>query len=226
MRKLKTICGLIIGSIYFSSCTTMIAITPIYDIALVKVEKSIEVKERYGKNEKITFNEFEDGLMKIRFVCYSSGISFSLSNKTKDTIKIIWDDCAYIDEKSGSHKVIHSGVKLISRNEPQAPSVIASNTSIEETIYPSDYIEWGYREWTTNPLLPQTEHFGGSIYDNSKEIEKSVNTFKENVNKLKGKNISVLLVLKVKDVSNEYRFVFEIKDVIISQRSSGDTILN
>jgi len=194
-----------------SSCASIKAT---YNIALTKVERPLKVKEKYGGKEKITLDKenkytYKDNLMKISFLVLSEGISFSLFNKTEYSIKIMWDDCAYIDEENSSHRVVHSGVKISAKDQPQAPSVIASNTSLEETIYPSDYIK-GARGWVYHPLLPGS---GSLPHLNPRSNDAN----KKKINELKGKNISVLFVLRVEDISNEYTFIFEIKDVIIER---------
>lgn len=180
-----------------------------YDITLSKVERPADAKERYGKQKITSFKEgnttkyrYEDNLINIVWLPTSDKFIFKLKNKTDHSIKIIWDEAAYIDTNSISHRVIHSGTKYTDKNNPQPPSVVARNTSINEMILPADHIKWGYGSWSTNPILPNTAF----TTTTSKEQFKSI------CKKYMGKNIQVLLPIKVKKITNEYYFTFEIKN--------------
>ncbi|RLI46562.1 hypothetical protein DRO69_02755 [Candidatus Bathyarchaeota archaeon] len=190
---------------FFLGCATYRAY---YDIVLKEVERPVEAKERYGE-QKITKVEeegifkyyFEDQMVEIIWMPTSSQISFMLKNKTNHSIKIVWDEAAYVDENGESHRVIHSGVKYIDRNNPQPPSVVVRGGTISDIIIPSDkiyYVSGQYGGWRKNPLFPTT----------SEEFD----FFKKLVKKYVGKTIQVLLPLQIEDVINEYIFTFEIKD--------------
>ncbi len=157
-----------------------------YDLALERVERPVETKQRYG--EDIFIDErtcvYEDALMRILFSTGAKSICFSVINKTDRSIKIIWDESAYIDENKSSHRVMHAGVRYISRDEPQTPSVVPAGSKLEETIYPTDSFYYdsahGWRQKIWFPINPL------------------------------GKKIGVLLAVQAERVTNQYTFIFRI----------------
>jgi hypothetical protein len=198
---------------FFLGCATYRAY---YDIALKEVERPVEAKERYGEQEITKVEEegifkyhFEDQMVEIIWIPTSFRCSFILKNKTNHSIKIVWDEAALVDEKGESHRVVHSGVKYIDRNNPQPLSVIVRGGTISDIIISSDniYYESGeYGGWQEKPLFP--------TWVRQRWLrKKEVDLFRTQVKKYVGKTIQVLLPLQIEDVINEYIFTFEIKDV-------------
>lgn len=165
-----------------------------------------QVEEKYGKGKDIYVEKnryiYEDKLIKISFPQPTRDISFSIENKIDRSIKIIWDGAAYIDEYNSSHRVMHSGVKFISRDQPQAPSVIVAGAILEELAYPADYAYYEsgkYGGWRQNPILPTQKTF----------IE-TVAGFTDKVENFSGKTIGILLPLEIETTIYEYTFLFKI----------------
>ena len=126
--------------------------------------------------------QFEDALIKSQFYVGNTSISIILQNKTSYTMKINWDNAAFIDENGISKRVIHEGVKLSDKNSPQAPSIIVRNGKISDSITPSDNIYYTSGE------------YGGWNYSN--------------LTKGKNVNISLLLPIEIEGVANDYIFNF------------------
>jgi hypothetical protein len=89
----------------------------IYDISLQTVERPSDAQNRYGKQiitqieeEGIQKNLFEDNMMTILWMPTETDIKFTLKNKTDHSIKIIWDEAAFVDVEGRSQHIIHSGV--------------------------------------------------------------------------------------------------------------------
>ena len=70
---------------------------------------------------------YEDSNIASTFQIGSKEIDFSITNKTKSPLKLIWDD-ASLGIFGRSNKVMHSGVKYIDRNNSYPPSTILPNT--------------------------------------------------------------------------------------------------
>jgi hypothetical protein len=98
---------------------------------------------------------YKDAFIEITFAASSQQLSFVLQNKTAGPITIDWNQLSYIDSNSGSHKVIHQGVKYMSKEDVQAPSVIPPTARLTDVIGPSDYISYKNGDWTERPLFPQ-----------------------------------------------------------------------
>ncbi len=177
-----------------------------YDISLNEVERPADAKERYGE-QVIDKAEgkyyFEDKLVSIIWMLSARGISFILSNKTDHSIKIIWDEVSYVDSLGISHRVMHSGIKYIDRNNPQPPTVIVRKGTVNDLLFPTDYVRYvsgRYGGWTNDPLLP-TASYGKTAEKLEAESRAYV-----------GKTMQVLLPLEIENVVNEYLFIFRIDE--------------
>ena len=103
----------------------------VYDINLKEAVTPEKVKEKYGA-QKIAKTDssgiaryiFENEMVRILWLPTSHNINFSITNKTDYSIKVLWDEAAYVDESGKSHRVMHSGIKYIDRSNPQPPTII------------------------------------------------------------------------------------------------------
>ena len=135
-----------------------------------------------------------------------SQISFSIENKTDHSIKLIWDEAAYVGPTGESKRVCHSGVKYSEREAPQVPTVVARGTSLSDVIWPTDlayfYTDpiWGRHRWKHAPLLP--------IGAAGQKPKDRLALAHEQI----GRTIQLLLPLEIQGVINEYIFCFEITD--------------
>jgi hypothetical protein len=134
---------------------------------------------------------FEDKLIRIAFAVVESQIQFSLQNITDSPIEIGWDQSAFIDFSGESHKVIHSGIKWIDREKPQAPTTVPPTARISDIIYPADYAEWSGSDWLHKPVLPRAEL------------------------SYKGQTFSVFMPLKINGEVKNYLFTIKVADVLI-----------
>jgi len=179
-----------------------------YDINLAEVERPAEAKERYGE-PKISKTEeegykfmFEDEMIKILWLPSDSRLNFFLTNKTAHSIKIMWDEAAYVAENGSSHRVIHKGVKYAQVDDPQPPSVVVRRGTLSEIVIPTSAIYYS-DGWQERYLLPSAQ-MGGDPQVFLNENKKFI-----------GKNIQVLLPIQIEGITNDYIFIFEINDVIL-----------
>jgi len=106
-----------------------------------------------------TLNEmtFQDKEINFLFSVTQTGIGFKIDNKTKQSLKIDWNDVALVLDGT-TLRAVHTGVKLINRNESQPPSTIPSNAPFYDEVCPSDNIEYNIPNkynsggWVTHPL--------------------------------------------------------------------------
>ena len=161
----------------------------IYKVRLREVEQPENVKEQYSKSkitifaeENETKNSYEDDFIKIIWLPALTEFSFTLENKSDNSIKIIWDEAVYIDEDNSSLKVMHSGVKYVDGEKAQPLTVIAKKTKINDLVAPVDnsYYSDG---WISLPLF-------------------SVQSA--------GKTVKILLPIQIQETINEYIFSFKI----------------
>ena len=196
----------LVGALMMSSCFSFK--TTLYDLGLKNVEVPKNSKQQFSESmlkttseDGVTMYSFEDDMIAIAWYATSTQFHFILRNKTNHSIKIPWDEVAYINPSGQSMRCIHSGVKLIDRNNAQAPTVIAKNSTLSDLLMPAEhiyYISGKYGGWRERSLFGE--------YKSQEEAKQSG---------LIGTKVSVLLPIMIENVTNEYLFQFELKDIIV-----------
>ena len=110
----------------------------------------------------------------------------NLKNLTQSTININWDDIIYIDEKSESQRVVHSGIRYIDVNAPQTPTKIAKNSVLNDVLIPAHRVFYGGVE--------------NILYRRS---VKSLHT--------EGTLVYLILPVEINGISHEYTITYQIK---------------
>jgi hypothetical protein len=203
--------------LFLGSCSERVVYNLQYELVLGEVERPTVAARLLGEPkisttvlEGYTYT-FEDEIMKIWWLPSVSMFEFLLENKTDATMKIIWNEAAYVCEKGNSHKIIHAGVKYSQRNRIQIPSTLEQKKSLKDFIYPADYISFANEgwvekplwsgQWEGKPLLPASQKGGDS--------QEFLNGAKNYI----GKTIQVFLPIRVEDVMYDYTFIFKVRDV-------------
>lgn len=122
-------------------------------------------------------------------------ISFVLRNQTPNTIKILWDECLFINNGSPG-KVMHGGVKFTDRNQSMPPSVVPAGTTFDDVIVPSENVYWRegyYSQYGSSP--------GGW---EKKDLLSSYSS--------KGDKFGVFMPMNIGGTTKEYNFNFRIED--------------
>jgi len=205
---------LLLFALLMSGCT----VAGYYVLNISEVERPQSANERYGEQKIINFNEnkktsytYEDELIKIVWVPRLFQFDFILENKSDYSIKIIWDDAAYVNTKGASGRVIHSGIKFAERNYPQPHTVIAKKTHLDDLLIPVENIffnEGGLLSgsgWDVKPIFPNTADSKRYLVYLTKQYL--------------GKTVKILLPIQVQETVNDYIFTFKIEDFIIKKRS-------
>jgi len=164
-----------------------------YHSTLVKVEKPENASEKYGEvktiNEQgLTKYSFEDELISIIIFGGSTQFNFKLTNKSQNSIKLIWDDAVFVDYTGSTSKIMHAGIKYSQREASQPASTIIRGASLEDIACPICNVRYSdvLHEWITDSMYP-------------KHISQGV------------KQIRLMLPIQIKDVVNEYVFVFDVE---------------
>lgn len=105
--------------------------------ALLQVE-SPEVSGAESKE----INHYSDEYIDISLSFDDNEIGLTLGNNTGSSMKVLWDDAAFIDQFGNAHRIIHLGTKLADRDKAQVPSVIPKGAKITDSILPADCVEW------------------------------------------------------------------------------------
>jgi hypothetical protein len=168
-----------------------------YRATLASVEKPSNPEIRYGETTKIdTENDidkfmYEDNVISLVIFAKPSQFNFELKNISDNSLKIIWDEAVVVDFDGNTSKVMHSGTKYSARNESQTPTVIIKGAKIDDLAAPTDKVYYSeyLKEWRNGSMFP------------SKPYET-------------GKKLTFMLPIQIKDVVNEYIFVFDLEYVL------------
>jgi hypothetical protein len=204
---MKRIATLLIAALLLSSCGTLVHIhSTSYDVSLASVESPANSKVKFGETKVVKVEDeglskyhYEDDLIDIYWYVGSEHFNFKLTNKADYTMKLNWDDMAYVNEDGSTMRVMHSGVKYIDRNSSQPASALPKNASLSDLLQPTDniyYISGQYGGWRTKKLFPNYES------DEAAQAGGIV-----------GKTVRVIFPVTIQDVSNEYVFEFKIDSV-------------
>lgn len=141
-------------------------------------------------------NHYSDELLSVLWSIDRNKVNFTVKNKAHSSIKILWDDMAFVGINGESHRVIHKGIKYSEKEKEQAPSIIARNAELHDLIIPADkiYFQKSWEKWSAYPFVDDY------LYSPEDESTKHPN----------GKKIQVLLPIIVNEKRYEYQFVFEI----------------
>ena len=161
-----------------------------YITSLSQVEKPENSKIRYGKTQiikdsTITKYSYVDNVIDITIFATNRDFHFTIRNNYTSTIKIIWDEAAFIDLEDTSSKIMHSGIKFSQMEESQPASVIIKGAKLEEVVCPINKVYYSDILKTWNK---------GLLYNGTGFIK-------------------LMLPIQIKDVVNEYVFVFKVKKV-------------
>jgi hypothetical protein len=185
-----------------------------YTMSLEKVECPADPKDRNGPKQVVPLSRNTQNLywgerFNIAWTFAGSSFAFMLENSTENSMKILWDESAFIDPGLMTHRVMHTGIKFIDRNNPQPPTIIARRGRIQDEVLPVDNVEWlkNVHEWYTKPIFEAIQ------------MEGSFDTFQKTVNSNVGKSVQVLLALEVDGVANDYIFTFKIDNVNVKKES-------
>jgi hypothetical protein len=88
----------------------------------------------------------------IAFEIVPEQVGFELINKSRAAIRILWDECAYIDPTGRSFRVIHQGVRFVDRDKPMASTVVPPGASIRDLVYPASSVTWTGSRWQQERL--------------------------------------------------------------------------
>lgn len=163
-----------------------------YVSTLVKVEKPADAKIRYGKTKTveldgITKYSYIDDYIDILIFGTSQEFKFLLKNISQNSIKIVWNEAVFVDFNGSTSKVMHVGTKYSQKNDDQPSSVVIKDASIDDIAVPTVNIRYSdvLKEWVTDSMYPR----------NPAETPGEV---------------KLMLPIQVKDVINEYIFVFKV----------------
>lgn len=164
-----------------------------YVSSLTKVEKPVDETIRYGETKVITEDgitkyTYNDNVIDIVIVGGSKQFSFSLKNVSDQSLKLVWNEAAFIDFDGTTSKIMHVGTKYIDREKDQPATTIIKGAKIDDVATPTCNVflqEGRYGSWQTTSMYPQKPGLSPG-------------------------QLKLMLPIQIKDVINEYVFVFDV----------------
>lgn len=166
-----------------------------YVTLLASVEKPSNSEIRYGtttvvEDDKVTKFSYVDNAIDIIIFGSSTQFSFVLKNVSDNTIKVVWDEAVFVDYDGATSKIMHLGTKYSQKNGEQPASTVIKGAKIEDVAVPTVNVRYSevLKEWITDSMYPS---------DPGEEPGQ----------------LRLMLPIQLKDVINEYIFVFDVKYV-------------
>lgn len=164
-----------------------------YLATLSKIEKPENSAIRYGEtktieDEGVSKFSYIDGYIDILIFASSTQFNFMLKNVSENSIKVIWNEAVFVDFDGSTSKIMHVGTKYSQRESDQPATTIIKDAKIDDIACPTKNVRYSdvLKEWVTDPLFPKKPNLPIS-------------------------SIRLMLPIQVKDVVNEYIFIFEVK---------------
>ena len=162
-----------------------------YKSSLTKVEKPSNPAIRYGKTtvqseHNVSKFNYVDNVIDILILGGEKEFDFVLKNISDNSIKVIWNEAVFVGYDGSSSKIMHVGTKYSQRDGDQPPTVIIKGAKIDDCAIPNcnvHYINSDWVIWSMYPDIPKAEPI----------------------------QLRLMLPIQIKDVVNEYVFIFEAK---------------
>lgn len=187
MRSLATLFAILVS---MAGCTkTMTARWVDYSMPLTSVRRPADAAERWGEYRVTEARDsftYEDDLIRAVIAPMEGAFALILENKSEHSVQVVWDEMAYVGPDGFTSKVSSADIRMIDVGRAQPPTVIPPGARAAITAVPN-------------------EHIGASTRDFLQSVDRA--------SELNGATVQLLVPLRVQDVTNEYTFLFEIRDV-------------
>lgn len=163
-----------------------------YITQLASVEKPSNPEIRYGttttvEDDNVTKYSYVDNVIDIVIFGGKTQFSFVLKNVSDNSIKIVWNEAVFVDYSGSSSKIMHLGTKYSQRDGDQPASTVIKGAKIEDVAVPNCNVRYD-DEWVVD-----------SMYPKNPATEPG--------------QLRLMLPIQIKDVINEYIFIFDVKYV-------------
>jgi len=178
-----------------------------YDMSLSEVERPADAEKRFGETEVSktdTSYVFEDRF--IHAVVMPSGgfTGMIIKNKTDNTIRIDWNQGAFVGPDGSSQILVHGEMRKIDIGRDVSSTVIAPNSSVEKIV-------------TGDEEVDGAEKIPTARVSQTSEKTQVKDSLEKDAKSLIGRNFQVVMPFKIKDTVNEYIFRVNINDVSVEE---------
>lgn len=227
---MPTLCALLT----LTSGCTYTKYAAIYSVSLTDVERPAGYEEvlgkpRYSGNKSVhpATYYFEDSAINSSWGKPRTALEIRLTNKTKNTIKVIWRDALFVDHNGVSYRVFHdSKVYQDFLDWGNAVAVSHFNSSMYGSrTYVPDKPEAGKSLPTiikggathSDFIIPEDGPFASSVFPSWKGTRDEA---KAEAGLIVGKQVRVLLPIEIRGKVLEYIFSFKVTDFRIEEKKT------
>ena len=176
-----------------------------YAINCEPIERQPSVESKSPSN-----NIFEDDLIRLETNLNEKSIEFKIQNKTGESLRISWNESAFVGLDNSAKRIIHEGVKYINSGQEMADTYIPKGTVLNDFALPADnvfYVSGQYGGWETMPLinLPVLTMVNGE--KNNQEM------FEKFESSVKGKVLKTVLAIYRGKEKFEYSIAYRVLKV-------------
>lgn len=204
---MKRLVALALAASVVSGCYSL---STRYKFALDSVQRSPsrlsfagELRQAGKSNSSDSFFCEDDAVM-IYCIPSQAGMTLSVANKLDHSIKVLWDDSAFVNHRGQSMRVIHEGVRLMDKEKAQVPSIVPMHSTFSDSFGPADsydYVSFGNNgHWEHEDLFP-------SFPDDNYVMQEKLSTWK-------GKPFQTLIAIEINGTKVEYQFGYHIADAM------------
>ena len=167
-----------------------------YISVLSHVEKPSNPAIRYGKttvvedDKKVSKYSYVDNVIDILIFGSSTQFDFVLKNVSDNSIKVIWNEAVFVNFDGSTSKIMHVGTKYSQREADQPATTIIKGAKIDDLAAPNCNVRYSdvLKEWVTDSMYPSVPATTPG-------------------------QLRLMLPIQIKDVINEYVFVFDVNYV-------------
>lgn len=198
--------------------------------SLIAVKRSADAEEHYGQSvigADSSKQTFEDDMISISWLMGCYQFDFTIHNKTDRSIKILWDEAAYVSKDGSSQRVMHKSIKYSQREMAQVQSIVVRGQKLSDIVVPTNYVlQDGSSGWIHVPLILTGLTTSRSIIKFYSEYGDNIGRLRaitrsaaqqELDNKYSGKQVQILLPLETGGIVYEYIFIFNLEPIILGK---------
>ena len=168
-----------------------------YTAELFGSEPARDIQSLLG-NEGQPVQAYEDSLILIVWEMGWDRLSFQLQNKTAASMKLPWDEMAYVNVNGISERVMHENMLFMDRGSVQPAAVIPRRGQIVNGIIPLSHVVSGSSGPSVRSMFRPGYKYEGTASDAQKNV---------------GQKVSVLFPVESQGQTHEYMFHFVVTKV-------------
>lgn len=186
-----------VAAITLSACVTTTTRTlGSYDLSLSSVRRPADAQDRWGdyvigkSEDGVTY---EDELIGVVVAPVASAFALLITNKTDHSLQLLWNEMSYVDVNGFASGVSSGETRLMDVGKSAAPTVIPADAKANLVAVPNSLIKFGVgtSEARVREFLWYVDEYDG----------------------LEGKQVELLVPIRVQNTVNEYTFVFIFENV-------------